>query len=335
MLLDVKHYFNNFVNSINLNLIKILIKDWKNIKVLVVGSNGLVGSTVSRILSRSHKVTDLIKSTRDTTDLFSLDATKKLIQSTSPDLIVMSAAKVGGILANNNFRTEFILENLKINMNIFESCIGNENIKIINLGSSCIYPLNSQNPIKEEYFMTGILEPTNSPYAMAKIAAIEMGDALEKQYGNSVLNLMPTNLYGPNDKFSENESHVIPGLILRMHKAKVENEKNFLIWGTGKPLREFLYVDDLAYAIDFLLDKNWNSKILNIGSGVEISIKDLAYLIKKIVGYKGKISFDNSKPDGNPRKLLDSTKIHSLGWRAITSLEDGLTSTYNWFKKNY
>jgi len=289
---------------------------------------------VSKILENSPKVSELIKSTRETTNLFSLKETQDLISSSDPDLIVMSAAKVGGIMANNTYRTEFIIENLKINMNIYESCLEKNNIKIINLGSSCIYPLNAMNPIKEDYFMSGKLEPTNSPYAMAKIASIEIGDAVNKQYGNSVINLMPTNLYGPNDRFSENESHVIPGLIHRMHIAKINNLENFQIWGTGAPLREFLYVDDLAYAIEFLLDVEWSESILNIGSGKEISIKDLSYLIQKIVGYEGSISFDSSKPDGNPRKLLDSTKVNNLGWSPVFDLEEGLFKTYQWYLEN-
>jgi len=289
---------------------------------------------VSKILETSPKVSELIKSTRETTNLFSLKETQDLISSSDPDLIVMSAAKVGGIMANNTYRTEFIIENLKINMNIYESCLEKNNIKIINLGSSCIYPLNAMNPIKEDYFMSGKLEPTNSPYAMAKIASIEIGDAVNKQYGNSVINLMPTNLYGPNDRFSENESHVIPGLIHRMHIAKINNLENFQIWGTGAPLREFLYVDDLAYAIEFLLDVEWRESILNIGSGKEISIKDLSYLIQKIVGYEGSISFDSSKPDGNPRKLLDSTKVNNLGWSPVFDLEEGLFKTYQWYLEN-
>jgi GDP-L-fucose synthase len=247
----------------------------------------------------------------------------------------MSAAKVGGIMANNTFRSEFILQNLKINMNIFESCIGHKDVKIINLGSSCIYPLNASNPINEDSFMTGPLEPTNSPYAMAKIAGIEIGDAINQQYGNSVINLMPTNLYGPNDRFSANESHVIPGLIFRMHQAKINNEKLFSIWGTGSPLREFLYVDDLARAIEFLLDKSWDHKIINIGSGTEVSIKELSLLIKKVIGYEGEVSFDTSKPDGNPRKLLDSSKIQNLGWNAQTDLESGIVNTYKWFIDNF
>ncbi len=248
--------------------------------------------------------------------------------------MINAAAKVGGIMANNTYRTEFIIENLKINLNILESCIDYKNIKIINLGSSCIYPLNAENPISEDSFMKGELEPTNSPYAMAKISAIEIGRSMNLQYNHNILNLMPTNLYGPNDNFSENDSHVIPGLIHRMHQAKINKDKKFKIWGSGKPLREFLYVDDLANAIEFLILENIQEDLLNIGSGEEISIKDLAIEISKIIDYKGEIEFDNSKPDGNPRKLLDSSKINKIGWSHKVSLEDGLRKTYSWYLDN-
>jgi len=237
-------------------------------------------------------------------------------------------------MANNTYRTEFIIENLKINLNILESCINYKDIKILNLGSSCIYPLNAENPISEDSFMKGELEPTNSPYAMAKISAIEIGRSMSLQYGHDILNLMPTNLYGPNDNFSENDSHVIPGLIHRMHQAKVNEDKKFKIWGSGKPLREFLYVDDLANAIEFLILENIQDDLLNIGSGEEISIKDLAIKISKIIDYKGEVEFDNSKPDGNPRKLLDSSKINKIGWSNKVNLEDGLRKTYSWYLDN-
>ena len=207
-------------------------------------------------------------------------------------------------------------------------------IKILNLGSSCIYPLNAKNPIKEEYMMTGKLESTNSPYAMSKLAAIEIADSIKKEYGHSVINLMPTNLYGPNDNFSESESHVIPGLIGRMHKAKIENSPSFNIWGTGTPLREFLYVDDLSNAVEFLLDKEVDYDILNVGSGEEISILKLAELIKDIVHYQGDLVFDTNMPDGNPRKLIDSSLLNKLGWKPKINLREGITETYKWYLAN-
>ncbi len=293
----------------------------------------MVGSSISNILSKSNNY-ELVLSNRNTNNLFDLSSTKKHIKDINPDCIVNAAAKVGGININNEKRFEFITENLKINMNILESCLENKNIKIINLGSSCIYPLDSENPLKEEYIMTGKLEPTNSPYAMAKLSAIEIGDAMTKQFGHKIINLMPTNLYGPNDNFSENDSHVIPGLIFRMHNAKINNEENFRIWGSGKPLREFLYVDDLSEAIKLIIDKEIDQQILNVGSSKEISIIDLAKLIKKVVCYDGELTFDSTKPDGNPRKLLDSSKMFSYGWKPNTQLEDGIELSYDWFLKN-
>ena len=293
----------------------------------------MVGSSISNILSKDSS-NDLVLSNRNTNDLFDFNSTKKHIKNVNPDCIVNAAAKVGGININNEKRFEFITENLKINMNILESCLENKNIKIINLGSSCIYPLNAENPLKEEYIMTGKLEPTNSPYAMAKLSAIEIGDAMTKQFGHKIINLMPTNLYGPNDNFSENDSHVIPGLIFRMHNAKINNEDRFSIWGSGKPLREFLYVDDLSEAIKLIIEKDVDQQILNVGSSEEISIIDLAKLIKKVLQYDGELIFDSTKPDGNPRKLLDSTKMFSYGWKPNIRLEEGIKLSYDWFLKN-
>ena len=302
-------------------------------KILILGSNGMVGKSVVNSFENSTHF-QVIKSNRDDTDLFNFEETNKLISETNPDILVNAAAKVGGIVANNQQRTEFLIENLKININILESCIPFNNIKIINLGSSCIYPLNANNPISETEFMNGKLEPTNSPYAMAKLTSIELGDAMNKQYGHEVINLMPTNLYGPNDNFSEVDSHVIPGLMFRMEKAKKENNPTFSIWGSGEPLREFLHVDDLSHAIKFIVENEINDNLINIGSGDEVSIKSIAETIKKVSDYKGNLSFDTTKPDGNPRKLLDSSKILKLGWKPEISLNDGLKTTYKWFKEN-
>jgi GDP-L-fucose synthase len=303
-------------------------------RVLLFGSNGLVGSSCKSILESSLKVSELRSSNRNDTNLFDYQQTKNTIEDFKPDLIINAAAKVGGILANNSLRVEFLTENLKINMNILESVISNNNIKVINLGSSCIYPLNAENPIKEDYFMSGKLEPTNSPYALAKITAIELGNSITTQYGNKIINLMPTNLYGPDDNFSETSSHVIPGLLRRMHKAKLDNEEKFEIWGTGKPLREFLFAKDLADCIEFIMDKELDQSLINVGSGQEVSILQLANMIKSVVGFQGDLSFDSSKPDGNPRKLLDSSVITKLGWKPKTDLEDGLKITYDWFLNN-
>ena len=302
--------------------------------VLVFGSNGLVGSSCVRVLSQSSKVSNVIASTRNDTDLFSFEETKQKIINSKPDVVIIAAAKVGGILANNTYRTEFLIENLKINMNILESLISYPDVQIINLGSSCIYPLNAENPINEDLIFSGKLEPTNSPYAVAKLSAIELGDAMSKQFNHNIYNLMPTNLYGPNDNFSELDSHVIPGLIKRMHDAKISEKKEFEIWGTGTPLREFLYVDDLALAIEFLINKDLDKNIINVGSNEEITIKDLAILIKDLINFEGELVFDESKPDGNPRKLLDSSYLNSLGWEANTNLRDGLQTSYDWYLEN-
>ena len=288
-----------------------------------------------RKFNESGYFSEVVESTRDDTNLFSYEETKSKIDLTQPDVIINAAAKVGGILANNTYRTEFIIENLKINLNILEACLGNSEIKVINLGSSCIYPLHAENPINEDSFMKGELEPTNSPYAMAKITAIEMGRSMNTQYGHNIINLMPTNLYGPNDNFSENDSHVIPGLIHKMHKAKKNDENIFKIWGSGTPLREFLFVDDLSSAVEFIIKNDVSIDLLNVGSGDEISILDLANEIKNVIGFEGKIELDKSKPDGNPRKLLDSSKLNKLGWRSETTLVEGLTKTYDWYKQNF
>ena len=304
-----------------------------NKNILLFGSNGLVGSSVKKLFETDENI-NLIAATRKDADLFDFESTKNIIKNNNPEIIINSAAKVGGIYANNKFRTDFLLNNLKININILEACIGFPDIKIINLGSSCIYPLNAPNPIKETSFLDGKLEETNSPYAIAKITAIELGKSLNLQFGHKVINLMPTNLYGPRDNFSDLNSHVIPGLLQRIHNAKSKNEDSVDIWGSGSPLREFMYVDDLADAIKYVISNNIEHELLNVGSGEEISIKSLAELISEIVGYKGDLIFDSSMPDGNPRKLLDSTLINKLGWSAKTSLEKGLKLTYNWYVKN-
>jgi len=304
-------------------------------KVLVLGSNGLVGSSIVKIFNNEPAIKQVIGSNRNDTDLFNFKETQDLIESTKPNIIINAAAKVGGIKANNEMRVDFILENLKININFLEACIPYPEIKIINLGSSCIYPLATPNPIKEESFMTGKLEVTNSPYAMAKLTAVEMGRSLNTQYGHKVLNLMPTNLFGPNDRFTENESHVIPGLILKMHNAKLSKQEYFEVWGTGKPLREFMFVDDLSKAILFLIKNEYSEKdLINIGTGDEISIYELAEKVKNVVEYKGELKFDDTKPDGIPRKLLDSSLISNLGWSPETNLSEGLKITYDWFTKN-
>jgi len=303
-------------------------------KILVFGSNGLVGKSIVRRFNSSSDKYTVIESTRNDTDLFSYKETSKKIGESNPDIVIIAAAKVGGIYANNTQRFSFIIENLKISMNIFESLVDFPNVKIVNIGSSCIYPLNADSPISEESLMTGKLEPTNSPYSMAKLSSLEIARTMEEQFGHKILNLMPTNLYGPNDRFEEFNSHVIPGLIYKMHKGKISKSDEVEIWGSGSPLREFMHVDDLSSAIDFLLETDSSYELLNIGSNEVISIKELAKLIKKIVKYDGDLKFNSSFPDGNPKKLLDSTKVNKLGWKSNISLEKGIQDTYDWYVKN-
>ena len=305
----------------------------KEKKLLIFGGSGLVGTACRKIFddSKSYKI---FAPTRKQANLFNLNSVKKIILEVDPDIVINAAARVGGIIANNTYRTEFILENLKININLFEALIPHNKTKIINLGSSCIYPLNAPNPIKESSFMEGKLEETNSPYAIAKISAIEIGRSLNKQFGHEIINLMPTNLYGPNDNFDRENSHVIPGLMGRLHEAKIKNNPIFSAWGDGTPKREFLFSEDLALAIKFLLENQINIDLINVGFGEEISIKELLVKIKNIVGYKGKINFDISKPNGNPNKLLDGSLLKSLGWKPKYKLDFGLKKTYSWYLKN-
>ena len=302
--------------------------------ILIFGSNGLVGSSLVRKFQLQHKEINLITSTRNDTDLFSLEQTKKKINDSKPDIVIIAAAKVGGIYANNTQRFNFIIDNLKISMNIFESLVEFNDTKIINIGSSCIYPLSADNPINENSLMSGKLEPTNSPYSMAKLSSLEISRTMRDQFGHKILNLMPTNLYGPNDKFEEFNSHVIPGLIFKMHRAKINKSKDVEIWGSGKPLREFMHVDDLSSAIEFLIRNEISNDILNVGSNEVVSIKELSKLIQKVIGFKGNLVFNQEYPDGNPKKLLDSTQINNLGWKSSISLEDGISNTYSWYVDN-
>ena len=302
--------------------------------ILIFGSNGLVGSSLVRKFQLQDKEINLITSTRNDTDLFSLEQTKKKINDSKPDIVIIAAAKVGGIYANNTQRFNFIIDNLKISMNVFESLVEYNDTKIINIGSSCIYPLSADNPINENSLMSGKLEPTNSPYSMAKLSSLEISRTMRDQFGHKILNLMPTNLYGPNDKFEEFNSHVIPGLIFKMHRAKINKSKEVEIWGSGKPLREFMHVDDLSSAIEFLIRNEISNDILNVGSNEVVSIKELSKLIQKVIGFKGNLVFNQEYPDGNPKKLLDSTQINNLGWKSNISLEDGISNTYSWYVDN-
>ncbi len=303
----------------------------KDAKIYVAGHNGMVGSAIVRklkqqgftqIITRTSKELDL-RNQQDVADFFAFE---------KPDYVFLAAAKVGGILANNIYRGEFLYENLMIQNNVIHSSYVNEVKKLMFLGSSCIYPKLAPQPLKEEYLLTGELEPTNEPYAMAKIAGIKMCDAYRAQYGCNYISVMPTNLYGPNDNYDLNNSHVLPALIRKVITAKNTSAPSVTIWGTGTPKREFLYVDDLADACFYLMENYNEPGLVNIGVGEDLSILELAQLVAKIVGYEGEIIRDLTKPDGTPRKLMDVTKLTSKGWKAKISLEEGITRVYQQVK---
>jgi len=295
----------------------------KKSKIYVAGHRGMVGSAIVRRL-RKDGYTNLILRTRQELDLLDQQAVQQFYEQERPEYVFLAAAKVGGILANNTYRAQFIYENLQIQNNIIHSAYRYGVKKLLFLGSSCIYPKMAPQPIKEEYLLTGPLEPTNEPYAIAKIAGIKMCEAYNAQYGTNFISTMPTNLYGPHDNFDLETSHVLPALIRKFHEAKVHHRPYVEIWGTGTPRREFLHVDDLADACVFLMQNYNDSQFVNVGVGEDISIKDLALLIQDIVGYRGELRFDTSKPDGTPRKLLDVSRLHALGWKARIPLRDGI-----------
>ena len=304
----------------------------KEKKIWVAGHNGMLGRAVIRLLSE-HKC-ELLTVDRLTLDLTNQAAVKDWITINKPEVVIICAAKVGGILANNTYPAEFIYQNLMIESNIINAAFENEVQKLLFLGSSCIYPKYSTQPINETELLSGSLEQTNEWYALAKIAGVKLCQAYRKQYGVDYISAMPTNLYGPYDNFDLETSHVIPALINKAHTA-AKNSDNFLhAWGSGLPKREFMHVDDCASAILFLLQNYSDEGHVNIGTGEEVSIRQLAEIIKYVVGFKGDIIFDKSKPDGPPRKLLDTSKLNSLGWNANISLEDGILQTYDWFIKS-
>ncbi len=303
-------------------------------KVYVAGHRGLVGSAIVRSLwKEGYK--NLILKTRQELDLTDQKAVAKFFAKEQPEYVFLAAAKVGGILANNSFPADFIRDNLLIQTNIIDQSYKNKVKKLLFLGSSCIYPRDCPQPIKEEYLLTGLLEPTNEPYAIAKIAGIKMCQSYNRQYGTNFISAMPTNLYGLNDNFDLNNSHVIPALIRKFHKAKETKATEVTVWGSGKPKREFLYVDDLASACLFLMKNYDNSEIINVGTGEDLSIKELVALISKTIGYNGKIIWDKSKPDGTPRKLLAVDKINQLDWKYSVPLTMGIKLTYRDFKKQF
>ncbi|WP_066351648.1 GDP-L-fucose synthase [Fervidicola ferrireducens] len=306
----------------------------KEAKIYVAGHRGLVGSAILRRL-RAEGYSNIVTRTRQELDLTDQRAVYQFFEAERPEYVFLAAAKVGGILANSTYPADFIRENLLIQTNVIDAAYRYGVKKLLFLGSSCIYPKFAPQPIKEEYLLTGALEPTNEPYAVAKIAGIKMCQAYNKQYGTNFISVMPTNLYGPGDNFDLETSHVLPALIRKFHEAKVAGAPHVVIWGSGTPRREFLHVDDLANACLFLMNNYDSSEIINIGVGEDLTIAELANLIKEIVGYQGEIVFDTTKPDGTPRKLLDVSKIFNLGWRPRIRLEDGIRSTYEWFVRNY
>ena len=302
-------------------------------KVYVAGHNGLVGRALTRAIEANPDL-EWIGATRSELDLLDGEAVKSFLEKNSPDLILMAAAKVGGIGANDKYPVEFLLDNLTIQNNIMKSAheVGTE--RLVFLGSSCIYPKFCQQPIKEEYLLTGELEPTNDAYAIAKIAGIKLIQSYRREYGHSWISVMPTNLYGPDDNFNPETSHVLPAMISKFHKAKLAEEPHVVLWGSGKPRREFLHVDDLADAILMLAMSYDDASPINIGSGTDLEIGELANLISNIVGYPGEIKWNADMPDGTPRKLLDISKISSLGWQPKIPLEDGIKLVYDSYRES-
>lgn len=306
----------------------------KTAKIYVAGHRGMVGSAIVRKLQKEG-FNNLLLRTSAELDLRNQQAVQDFMQHEKPDYVFLAAAKVGGILANNTYRAEFIYDNIMIQSNIIHASYLNGVKKLMFLGSSCIYPKLAPQPLKEDYLLTGELEATNEPYAIAKIAGIKMCDSYRSQYGCNFISVMPTNLYGPNDNYSLETSHVLPALIRKFHEAKLKNEPAVTMWGTGQPRREFLHADDLADACYFLMQNYNEPGFVNIGTGEDITIKDLALLIKDVVDYKGTIEHDLSKPDGTPRKLMDVQKLNNMGWKARIDLHEGIEKVYQEFSKLY
>jgi GDP-L-fucose synthase len=308
----------------------------KHSKIFIAGHRGLVGSAIKRRLEQKGYA-NLIYRKSGELDLRNQQAVAEFFKAEKPDYVFLAAAKVGGIYANDTYPAEFIYDNLIIQTNVIHSAYQQGVKKLLFLGSSCIYPKLAPQPMREEHLLTGELEPTNEPYAIAKIAGIKMCQAYNRQYGTDFISVMPTNLYGPNDNFDLENSHVLPALIRKFHEAKIQNKPTVEIWGSGRPRREFLYVDDLADACIFLMENYTYKNIgafINIGTGEDLTIMELACVIKRIIEYKGELEFNTNKPDGTPRKLLDVSKLRNLGWQAKTSLEDGIKRTYEWYISN-
>lgn len=306
----------------------------KDSKIYVAGHRGLVGSAIVRSLE-AKGYSNIIKKIHSELDLTNQEAVRRFFEEEKPEYVFLAAAKVGGINANNIYPADFIYENLQIQNNVIKAAHDFKVTKLLFLGSTCIYPKLAPQPIKEEYLLTGELEETNEAYAVAKIAGLEMCKFFKRQYGDNFISCMPTNLYGPNDNFDLKNSHVLPALIRKFHEAKVNNSDKVEVWGTGTPLREFLYVDDMADACVFLMENYDGEQHVNIGTGEEVSIRELAETIKEVVGFSGELVFNTDMPDGTPRKLTTVEKLHGLGWRHKVSLNKGIKMAYQWFVENY
>ena len=305
----------------------------KQSKIYIAGHRGMVGSAIWRALEASG-YNNLVGQTSAELDLRNQSAVNTFIETTKPDVIIDAAAKVGGILANSEYQFEFLLENMQIQNNLIDAAHKQNISKFIFLGSSCIYPKLATQPLKEEYLLTGPLEPTNDGYAIAKISGVRLCKAIRDQYQKDFVSLMPTNLYGPHDNFDLKSSHVLPAMIRKFHEAKLNNNATVTLWGSGSPMREFLHVEDMAQAVVFALENKLPEHLYNVGTGTDVTIKNLAETVQRIVGHEGAIVWDDTKPDGTPRKLMDVSKMKTLGWQATTPLDQGIENTYNWFLSN-
>lgn len=307
----------------------------KNAKIFIAGHRGMVGSAILDNL-KQNGYSNLVTVTSSELDLRNQEATHAFLTTQKPDAVILAAARVGGILANNNYPWQFLYDNLMIEANVIQASHQAGVQDLIFLGSSCIYPKMAPQPLKEEYLLTGPLEPTNEWYAIAKISGIKMCQALNKQYGRNYISMMPTNLYGTRDNFDLNTSHVLPAMIRKFHNSKTEGNATVTLWGSGSPMREFLFVDDLAKAVRFIMEYQGESTydLINVGTGNDITIKELAETVQHVIGYQGAIHWDRTKPDGTPRKLMDVSRINDLGWKAKVNIEDGIAKTYDWFLEN-
>lgn len=305
----------------------------KNYKIYIAGHKGMVGSAIWRALE-SKGYTNLIGRTSKELDLRNQQQVQAFFQTEKPDVVIDAAARVGGILANNNYPYTFLMENMQIQNNLIQTALDTDVQKFVFLGSSCIYPKLAPQPLQEECLLTSSLEPTNEWYAIAKISGVKACESIRKQFNKDFVSLMPTNLYGSNDNFDLQTSHVLPAMIRKFHEAKMNNNQSVTLWGSGTPMREFLHVDDMAAAVVFALENQLDEHLYNVGTGTDLTIKELAELIQKTVGHQGEIIWDSSKPDGTPRKLMDVSKMKNIGWSATISLEEGIKATYQWFLEN-